>query len=1011
MFLIYSGGDQMNKKILIALYMITLILLTNFAYSPQKSLKDNLQNPVNHFINENPNKSGLEKKIRALAGSSSWAFTYLEYRIQVTISTSIDLYDYPVDIYIDFESYGYHPKKNSIRVADSEGNEIPSQVWNVTPYGTDRVSSATITFLVNASAGTSLTYYIYFDEDYNTSPNYEKQVVYWAVPGGRLGDYYFNGTNYKYARTNYYSGGKLWDVYHYPGDYISDLPSTYGWHNGYGESHPSDPRYCWNWNPDLAYSPSTSNQYHVPGYIEEAGPLFVTYITPKMTMGDHGNVSTRYRFFKWGFIVETNITWFSSYSHDFRMNEWVFERMAFTHLFYGSDPSDPTIVLLSDTDYNSPNLDESQVSYLGFINIQYGYSAGTILIKTLKKGVTYQSGYYQLFRRTASYDFWHRYIDNAQWTANSWIYEKYVILIWDARASNARDALTWFLNRVSQFLVPPSINVASSVEIYKVSIPIKVVDRDAEPIEGAIVEIINNTDESVVDRQYTNSSGIAILKARPYGIAYDLNITVVSHNKKYNKYEPYEILVTGTSPILDLRTYQFNIQKVLIKVYDGVRITHVYNATIRLTNSTNPSDYIEGVTDNNGWISFYIKNGTWDLTVYYADTQRTISVYNATSEIGFNETTEKILADHVTSYQHDHERNIDFVIEIEDLSLPPPAFFSIVNGSTYYEVEWGKIVYLEILLHDKNMTPIDVNSLTDAYVRWCVLDMHGNEVPPYLTSDMDEVELGHYALTIDTSKLPAGAVYTIYVEANLTTYYISPNPLSISLKVNPVRTNLEIMSLPSTLYYSERLFISVSYKDIYGNSLSDAIVNVTIGGKVYDLTYDSRSDSFILDIDHFTDIEPGIYTVEINAYKGNYTAQSKSRVIFVDNRLSDLIVMYDGTEVSSLRIYHTDKIIIFALYKDALNDSIIKFAEGEVKLIKYISGQEFVTLKTINFQWNNTANAYQTIIDLSDIGTGVYELQISFQKEYYYYQSKTMSFIIEPIKASVIVSEDYTEIY
>ncbi|RLI96642.1 MAG: hypothetical protein DRO99_04140, partial [Candidatus Aenigmatarchaeota archaeon] len=125
----------------------------------------------------------------------------------------------------------YKAKENSVRVIDSDGDEVPSQVydWNSTGDGYDGDdmidADEEIVFKVNLTAGVQEEYYIYYDMAYNTSSGHS--VSYSSGTVEASSDYYeliYKDNEYR-GVCNTLIGSNCDDCY-----YTYDLPFTFTFH-------------------------------------------------------------------------------------------------------------------------------------------------------------------------------------------------------------------------------------------------------------------------------------------------------------------------------------------------------------------------------------------------------------------------------------------------------------------------------------------------------------------------------------------------------------------------------------------------------------------------------------------------------------------------------------------------------------------------------------------------------------------------------------------------------------
>ncbi|MFX1384703.1 MAG: LamG domain-containing protein, partial [Promethearchaeota archaeon] len=118
---------------------------------------------------------------------STWWNTTYKYRIGLEVENTegFDRYQ-PVDVYLSFRPEEFYEGTGRLVSCNSTGNNyagdvlwsdpLPVQVWNESKYsGTDYIHNCTITFIVNVSANSNITYFLYYnnnDDGIVTNKNY-----------------------------------------------------------------------------------------------------------------------------------------------------------------------------------------------------------------------------------------------------------------------------------------------------------------------------------------------------------------------------------------------------------------------------------------------------------------------------------------------------------------------------------------------------------------------------------------------------------------------------------------------------------------------------------------------------------------------------------------------------------------------------------------------------------------------------------------------------------------------
>ncbi|MBN1215282.1 MAG: LamG domain-containing protein [Candidatus Lokiarchaeota archaeon] len=125
--------------------------------------------------------------------ASTWWDTRFRFRTGLVIENKYD-YDRfePVNVYLTFEDGEHYEDSGRLVIYNFTGSEdwsdeIPVQVWNISYYSANYISSCTITFLVNISANSNCTYFFYYNENLDGIgiPNYNTDFSS-ILAGGKL---------------------------------------------------------------------------------------------------------------------------------------------------------------------------------------------------------------------------------------------------------------------------------------------------------------------------------------------------------------------------------------------------------------------------------------------------------------------------------------------------------------------------------------------------------------------------------------------------------------------------------------------------------------------------------------------------------------------------------------------------------------------------------------------------------------------------------------------------------
>ena len=306
-----------KKKAALAFSLFILVLfLTATAFQPHSPTLPPPANPMGSTT------------IGAKADPSSddyppWWNTSFEYRREIVFNNSASPYavvNRPVDVYMSFANETCY--NGSVRVqywnstsrswSPGTPDGIPYQIWNETYYSpSDFYSSFTITFYINVSAYSTASYFIYYNSS-GSPPSFTPQVSV----SGSSGAWTFEGEYYRAMVNESLNGGKIYISYN------NASGSWYQW--SYNNEFHWSPEYdidgkrrYWILEYDQSWS-WTSSGHAASSYVdpEQQGPLFVMFKTSTDLIGSGsygaptniGYANVTYRFFRWGWITETNTT-------------------------------------------------------------------------------------------------------------------------------------------------------------------------------------------------------------------------------------------------------------------------------------------------------------------------------------------------------------------------------------------------------------------------------------------------------------------------------------------------------------------------------------------------------------------------------------------------------------------------------------------------------------------------------------------------------------------------------
>ncbi len=414
-----------------------------------------------------------------------WNATY-HYRIHVNITdtNSTPRVDVPMSMWFSFDNNTCY--KNSIRVTDANGHEVPSQVYNTTSWeDPDYFSGATVFWYANVSADSTATYWIYFSELKSIEiPNYEPVVWFARTTGTLTGKF---SPNFWSFRGDWYnvtmlsaSGGKITNGAHK----MADGSWNWDWGTNRGSMH---------WNPDGLGGQTTNNLNPIAGttFVNEEGPLFINYTT-QLPFGSYAKMNVTYTFYRWGWITRTYILYSGSTSGSGRTDEWVFYPYITTGAIEVAED-------LTQTSYSNwvGSSNKGKPAGFGWWNPN-GISHGTVRIThdSWNTDPAYPNNYDNYYYRWwdySSYEFWDTVIPTIYAQPGTVLEERVAFAAWNG--SEGADGYMRVFNATSRYL--PLLKEKGEVSSYSFKINVK--DLGGSNIEGVNVTLFDqNTGERLI---------------------------------------------------------------------------------------------------------------------------------------------------------------------------------------------------------------------------------------------------------------------------------------------------------------------------------------------------------------------------------------------------------------------------------------------------------------------------------------------------------------------------------
>ncbi|MGQ4892704.1 MAG: hypothetical protein ACP6IP_09505 [Candidatus Njordarchaeia archaeon] len=243
-----------------------------------------------------------------------WHDNDYNYRINITVKETygLDRTNWPLDVYVHFDPWA---NKNGLKIVDSTGNDVVFQVWNTTG-NTTHLSAATITFLVDISANSNETYFLYFDTKSVGKPTFPSQVALGIQTDAVTGETIYTIRGETYTEAVLGPTGTLNSKYVWSGGKIVEIKEASTSANLFTEPQ-NDIEISRDSN---LYNPlGTANSSFKPAnrfVVSETqnGPIFILYKVINVPIYDNNNnhiadANLTYRFYSFGWTVESHVKW------------------------------------------------------------------------------------------------------------------------------------------------------------------------------------------------------------------------------------------------------------------------------------------------------------------------------------------------------------------------------------------------------------------------------------------------------------------------------------------------------------------------------------------------------------------------------------------------------------------------------------------------------------------------------------------------------------------------------
>jgi len=903
-----------------------------------------------------------------------WNYAF-RYRIQVNLTdvSGVEHVDQPVDVYLTFDNGTCYNNSLRVRYYDGTWQMVPCQVWNETYWeGTSYYKSLTLTFYFNVGANSTRTYYVYYNDADSGVEAYTNDV-WWS----------FNGTHYTFESSTYRAncsiaagGGKIEDCY-------NKISGTY-----WTSRTINDPLGNWgfHWNPDYDYSTGTTSKYPPQAYqVVESGPLFIIYTT-RAKLGDYdAYCNITYRFFKWGWMCETNSTFNSPASgKDYRNNEWVFNPAIMRNLTYKYQSGVTTITFgEGNQQVNLQNYTYNPLLWFCLWDQIDGEAAGTFdLAAPIVNGAIVRQGYwyYRVFwRGTSYYEFWDRYWGVVDFNAGGWIYEKFAVYIWDGR--NGYSPFQSFAEGMKAQL---SVSVGQPEDVFY-RLEVTVTDPTGHPIPNANVSVYNDESYSELNAsKLTDENGkctFLLYYRDKYYLQAELELGYLPAGDRYiNQTGEW---VPGSSP--SEVTIILNCTRLYLEVYDklGARVQNA-NVSIRYTAGGPGNITDQSVDQYYANISLYVKAGAQFFVNVSttANPDESIRLFNMSDG---QEISQPLSISGPASIRVELERSLDM----------RQTVLVCINGG-FISVNWSDKAFLSVWL---NWTPPNVGVDAD-WVNFSISHINGTLVYGPVTMNKNGSTVGHWYYELNTSDagMIGGYTYllTFYGKPSNPSLYAYPTPLTVYLQVKELPLTVIYEPFINTTWSSPPSFsVSVYLNDttrnlpVTGATVSYSFLNTPYSGNMANL----GNGTYAIPSDVLKELASGSYIIEVVPLAQNYTAQLIRIALVINSIPTNMKLSSESLQGGQLTVIYNRTLTLSVEFKDGggspITNAIVTWS---------ISGTDYSGAMT-----ETQGGVYKATLDLSELSLppGTYVMSIIALKPNHQVQSVVVPLSVSPIPSTL----------
>lgn len=565
--------------------------------------------------------------------------------------------------------------------------------------------------------------------------------------------------------------------------------------------------------------------------------------------------------------------------------------------------------------------------------------------------------------------------------AGQWIRSRFAVLLWE---DNTSDFISYYADRL---IAPLSVSKAS-IERFNLTVTYNVTDSDNGPVIGAKIELVNKTSGITIASTYTNSLGLGKLDIPRFN-NYQLNITLLSGSKNYTLIYDLDYSTIPYTTHSITQNYQYsNLVRLKIKCVDSD------NRTLQDADVSFNDSYIYEYSDLLGYVDIYVPKGKWNLTIGY---RFTYDQYNLTYTNGtFVKDVSGSNVSQVKSAVISINTGTEWILIDLDATAPLPLSIELREGQLSYNVIWGQNISVKVAI-------VSLGTLVEAEnnVTWrLIFADNSSDVPGLGLNNATRLSKGLYGINVSTYELFADYDYLLVINASVTNYQ-KPVPLTISIRVSPRPTTLEIISISTNIFWYEKFEVSVKFVDaLSGTYLTNAYVSLELTSTTtiqYDLPF--TEDAYTLSLEHF-EYPIGGYTIKIVATLGNYSTAQFATSLIVNPRPTDL----RAPSYVELR-WSPSPYNVSIEYYDSRAGLIVSKANTSYEITDVALGTVFANGSLIEKE------EYIFSIPIIRLSLGKYVAKIELNKKYHENKTFYITITIEAIRTYAVANVSHVSVY